>query len=148
MGKVLLIIILLLGGCVSQKPVKRVNLELREVGDSLRVNYKIMVTKDGKASYPISNKILMTGEHIERASVEKGIDGSYEIFVVLDTIGAKKFSGITLLNVGKKLAIILNGELINAPQIMTQITGGTFVIAGNYTKEEAEKLARGLAPQD
>ena len=147
MGKFLLAIVLLLGGCVSEKPVPKVSFELRAVGDSLRVNYKIMVTKDGKSSYPVSNEVLMTGKHIERASVNKTVDGSYEVFVVLDTVGAKQFSDITSVNIGKQLALILDGELISAPKIMTQISGGTFAIAGGFTKVEAEKIARGLAPQ-
>lgn len=147
MGKVLLTIVLLLGGCVSQKPVPKVNLELREVGESLRVNYKIMVTKDEKSSFPVSNKVLMTGESIEKASFAKNDSGTYDVTVFLNKSGAEKFHALTKSLIGKKLAVILDGELLTAPEIMEAISGGTFQISGAFTKDEADKIARGLTPQ-
>ena len=148
MGKVLLAIVLLLGGCVSKKPVPKVNLELREVGDSLRVNYKIMVTKDGKSSYPVSNKVLMTGENIDKAYSQKNDSGAYDVVIHFDSEGAKEFARITEFLVGKKVAIIVGDELMSAPRINEAITGGVAQITGDFSKEEAEKLARGLAPQE
>jgi len=148
MGKILLTIVLLLGGCVSEKPAPTMKLEFREVGDSLRVNYKIMVTKDGKSSYPVSNEVLMSGEYVSEASILKNESGTYGVSITLNSEGTKKFQELTKKLVGKKLAAIIEGDLIIAPKIMEEISGGRFIISGSFTKEEAEKIARGLAPQN
>ena len=59
----------------------------------------------------------------------------------LDRAGAKKFAKVTLDNVGKKLAIILDNKIISAPTINEPITGGNGQISGNFTFQSATDLA-------
>ena len=54
---------------------------------------------------------------------------------------AQKFGRTTTDNVGKRLAIILDGKIISAPSINEPITGGSGVISGNFTFQEATDLA-------
>ncbi|WKZ26124.1 MAG: protein translocase subunit SecD [bacterium] len=54
--------------------------------------------------------------------------------------GSKKFEEITELNIGKPLAIILDGEIVSAPVVNEKISGGTAQISGNFSVEEASQL--------
>lgn len=58
--------------------------------------------------------------------------------------GDKLFGDITGANVGKSLGIFLDGKLISAPTVKTKITGGTAVISGGFTIDEAKALSRRL----
>lgn len=58
--------------------------------------------------------------------------------------GTKLFGDITSKNVGKQLAIFLDGEPISEPVIREAITGGTATISGQFTPTEARDLVRNL----
>lgn len=58
-----------------------------------------------------------------------------------DTRGAKKFGQITQENVGRPFAIVLDEKVISAPVIREPILGGSGVISGNFTTQEAQDLA-------
>ena len=55
--------------------------------------------------------------------------------------GADKFADLTAANVGHKIAILLDGEVLTAPVVNEPITGGKAVITGSRTLEEAKNLA-------
>ena len=59
----------------------------------------------------------------------------------LDRIGAQKFGRATTDNVGKRLAIVLDGKIISAPNINEPITSGKGMISGNFTFQQATDLA-------
>ena len=59
----------------------------------------------------------------------------------LDRLGAQKFGRTTTDNVGKRLAIVLDGKIISAPSINEPITGGSGIISGNFTFQEATDLS-------
>ena len=59
----------------------------------------------------------------------------------LDRVGAKKFGRATTENVGKQLAIILDGKIISAPSIREPIVGGSGQITGNFNFQSATDLA-------
>ena len=59
----------------------------------------------------------------------------------LDRLGAQKFGRATTDNVGKRLAIVLDGEIVSAPNINEPITSGNGMISGNFTFQEATDLA-------
>ena len=59
----------------------------------------------------------------------------------LDRLGSKRFGQATTKNIGKKIAIILDDEAISAPVIQDSITGGSGVISGSFTFQEATDLA-------
>lgn len=55
--------------------------------------------------------------------------------------GAKRFGQVTAENVGRRLAIVLDGKVQSAPQIQEPIPGGEAVITGRFTPQEAADLA-------
>ena len=59
----------------------------------------------------------------------------------LDRVGAKKFGKATSNGVGKRLAIVLDGKIISAPEVREPIIGGNGQISGNFTFQSATDLA-------
>lgn len=59
----------------------------------------------------------------------------------LDTQGARRFGRLTTNNVGRNLAIVLDNEMISAPVLREPITGGSGVISGQFSVQEAQDLA-------
>ncbi|MCW9034056.1 MAG: protein translocase subunit SecD [Rhodospirillales bacterium] len=58
-----------------------------------------------------------------------------------DSLGAKKFGKATQENVNRQIAILLDGKVISAPRINEPILGGSGVISGSFTTQEARDLA-------
>ncbi len=64
-----------------------------------------------------------------------------QVAIEFNNDGAKLFGEITTRNVGKPLAIFLDGQLIEMPTVQEAITGGKAVITGNFTLATAQTLA-------
>ncbi|VDC30549.1 protein translocase subunit SecD [Pseudogemmobacter humi] len=58
-----------------------------------------------------------------------------------DSSGGRRFGDYTANNIGKLFAIVLDNEVISAPQIQTHIAGGAGIITGQFTVEETTELA-------
>jgi preprotein translocase subunit SecD len=58
-----------------------------------------------------------------------------------DAVGAKRFGDATRANVGHRLAIVLDGKVISAPVVRDAILGGSGVISGSFTTQQAQDLA-------
>lgn len=82
---------------------------------------------------------VLTGRELEAAVAE--FDGiNWQIRFELTPEGGEVFGPFTGARVGEPLAIVLDGEVLSAPTIQSQLdTGG--VITGNFTEEEAKQLA-------
>jgi SecD/SecF fusion protein len=90
----------------------------------------------------LKDKTLMTGDTVKTAHVRIG--GTYnEPYVALEFTdrGARLFEKITSDNVGKRLAIVLDGVARSAPVIRERIGGGHAQISGSFTPDEASDLA-------
>ncbi len=89
----------------------------------------------------VYKKTLLTGDRLKEAKV--GIDqyNKPAVSIAFDGEGAKIFDRITAENVGRQLAIILDGTVHSAPRIQDRISGGNAQITGNFTHDEAAKLA-------
>lgn len=88
---------------------------------------------------------LLDGKHFRSATVT--LDPTTNIPIVqiaFDDEGGKIFAKLTKENVGKRLAIFVGGQLVSAPTVQTEITGGTAVITGSQNFEEARRLAQDL----
>jgi len=87
----------------------------------------------------------LTGEHFVQAfmRINQNTFLPY-IEIQFNNEGADLFAEITKRNVNKPLAIFVGGELISAPNVSSEIKGGTAEITGQYTTKEAQELARDL----
>jgi preprotein translocase subunit SecD len=87
----------------------------------------------------------LTGRYITTAQVEyDGQTGRPQIGMVFSSEGGELFAKITKENIGKQLAILLDGVVITAPTIQGEILGGKAQITGQYSVQEANQLARSL----
>jgi preprotein translocase subunit SecD len=80
---------------------------------------------------------IMTGRELRSAQVGRGELGEIFIEFTLTPEGAEIFANHTAANVGKHLTIVLDKEVISSPVINDAITGGSGVITGQFTLEEA-----------
>ncbi len=93
----------------------------------------------------------LTGRYLETASVQfsNGQAGQISnqplVAVKFTEEGAELFGKITKEHTGESLGIFLDGELLSAPNINEPITGGTAVISGDFSIEEAQELAKNLS---
>jgi len=92
----------------------------------------------------------LTGRYLESAALEfaGGTGGQLSneplVSVRFTAEGGDLFEEITRTNVGNQLGIFLDGELLSAPNINEAIPGGTAVISGGFTPDEARALAQNL----
>ena len=97
----------------------------------------------GEDAYFIPTEL--TGKYLKRADVQYGQTGIQALVsLTFDEDGARLFEQITEQNIGKQLAIYLDGFPISAPVVQQKITGGQAQITGNFTLEEARELVRRL----
>ncbi|MEI6861875.1 MAG: protein translocase subunit SecD [Verrucomicrobiota bacterium] len=90
--------------------------------------------------YIVKQRPEMTGDRVAQASVVAGQLVGYEISLRLTDVGAKEFGALTSANVGRNLAIVLDGKLHSAPVIRSPITNGVASISGNFDQREAFDL--------
>ncbi len=87
----------------------------------------------------------LTGGQLERASVVFGQKiGSAQISLKFNPEGAKLLEKITKENLQKEMAIFLDGNLISAPIIQSEIFSGEAQITGDFTPNEAKDLVQNL----
>jgi len=88
----------------------------------------------------------LTGKNLKNASVDYNSQGLGAPFVSLefDAEGAKLFAEITKRNVGKTVAIYLDGQPISTPRVNEEITGGKAQITGDFTLQETKDLVKRL----
>jgi SecD/SecF fusion protein len=83
----------------------------------------------------------LKGDIVKSAFVARGNLGEPMIEFNLTDEGAKKFAEVTRDNVGRRMAIVLDGKLYSAPTIQSPIETGSGQITGHFTPDEAQQLA-------
>jgi preprotein translocase subunit SecD len=91
--------------------------------------------------YLVEKKSRVGGENLVDAKASFDPQEGHAVSFRFDTTGAQKFGKATSENVGKRFAVILDGVVITAPVINTAITGGSGIITGNFSSQEAADLS-------
>lgn len=87
----------------------------------------------------------LTGQYLSKAIVEFDPNtGAALVGLEFTSEGSLIFAKITRENIGKPLAVVLDGAILSAPVIKSEITGGKAQITGNFTPDEAKSLVRNL----
>ncbi len=84
---------------------------------------------------------VMTGDDLKDAKEELGQNKQPLVAIELSDEGAKKFADLTSKNIGRRIAITLDGKELTNPVVQQAITGGKATISGSQTLEEAKDLA-------
>ena len=93
-------------------------------------------SRDGKAP--------LDGGAVTDARVQYGNSGSPEVSMSMNAEGANTWARMTKDNIGRQIAIVLDGMVYSYPTVQSEISGGSSQITGNITLEEAEDLANVL----
>ncbi len=85
---------------------------------------------------------VISGTNVNSASASPNSDGAgFQINFVYDNIGARRFADYTRENIGQLFAIVLDCKIISAPRIQSAITGGSGRITGDFSVDEAVRVA-------
>ncbi len=99
-------------------------------------------TDDPPVPYLIENRVIVSGENLVDAQATFDQQTSEPVVSFrFDSQGATRFGQATQQNVGKLFAIILDDQVVSAPQINEPILGGTGQISGSFTAQTANDLA-------
>ncbi|MEW5724242.1 MAG: hypothetical protein AB1896_14120 [Thermodesulfobacteriota bacterium] len=95
-----------------------------------------------RVPFLLEEKPLMTGVYINRAEavVDKDLDQPY-VLIEFDAEGGELFEKITGYNLGRRLAMVVDGRVLSAPVIQEKIGGGTARLIGGFNLDEAKVLA-------
>ena len=115
---------------------KTANLTFRFVtqNEDDRFGVEKLEFEDGTQEAVVSKRIIISGENLLDAQPKMDTQNNQTIVsFTLDRLGAQKFGRATTDNVGRRLAIVLDGKIISAPSINEPITSGNGMISGNFS---------------
>tara|TARA_Y100000389_G_scaffold86410_1_gene83102 strand:+ start:2544 stop:4088 length:1545 start_codon:yes stop_codon:yes gene_type:complete len=120
---------------------KTAQLNFRLVSENSEFGADKLISENGE-KLNVSKRIIMSGENLIDAQPNiNNQNNEPTVSFTLDRLGAQKFGRATTDNVGKRLAIVLDGEIISAPSINEAITSGSGMISGNFSFQEVTDLA-------
>ena len=129
---------------VYQEGTNRINVDIPDVTDANEILEDLgqpgsLVFQDAEGNDVLSGSDVKTAE----AGIIKQDNGSNDYVVNLSFTdeAAKTFAEVTEANIGKRIAIVYDGEVVSNPTVQTAITGGSCYIEGMASYEEAEQLA-------
>ncbi len=124
---------------------------VKMIGATPSLDFKLVGrTTTGSSTVPSFIDTGLTGRYLDRARLDfsqggtNGLAGEPLVLVDFNADGKALFAKLTTEHVGEQLAIFLDGSLKSEPVIREPITGGTAVISGKFTPEEAKELVRNL----
>ena len=95
--------------------------------------------------YLVRNRADMSGERVVAARASQSqLGGGWEVLLSFDSPGAKQFGDITAAHVNERLAILLDGKVVSAPNLNQPIYGGNAQITGDFNQASATDLATAL----
>lgn len=126
---------------VSVTGQNRIRIEIPGIYDAKDALEAVGKTGELKFIGPDGN-VILTGKDVEDASVGIHPDTSEPLVILkLKSEGAKKFADATSKNIGKRIQIMMDEEVVSAPQVQEAITGGEATITGSEDIEKAKWLA-------
>ncbi len=96
-----------------------------------------VTTTNGRA--PIEGDVVTDAKDLFN-----NLTGSPEVSMTMNSDGARRWAALTKANVGKAIAIVLDGTVYSAPRVNGEISGGQSSISGNFTIEDTKDLANTL----
>ncbi|MDK3156745.1 protein translocase subunit SecD [Kamptonema cortianum] len=91
--------------------------------------------------YVVKIRPEMGGKYVTRAVHSYDNVGQSVVLIEMNEEGSRLFGNVTEQNVGNRLAIVMDGEVKSAPEILSAILGGRCEISGSFTPQEAQELA-------
>ncbi len=137
---------------VTRQGTDKIRVELpsvqnaQEAVETLGATAQLQFTEDAEGA-----KVIMTGDMVKDASAEYGntdskkmAKSSYYISLTLTDEGREKFAEATARLVGKPIYIMMDGNVISAPNVQQAINSESCVITGEFEADEAKALAANI----
>ncbi|MBT3400083.1 MAG: protein translocase subunit SecD, partial [Rhodospirillaceae bacterium] len=96
--------------------------------------------EEGRIPYVVRRTVEVGGDRLVDAQPTFQ-DGQPIVSFRFDAAGGRRFGELTSQNVGRRLAIVLDREVVSAPRIQTAINGGSGIITGRFTPQEVTELS-------
>ncbi len=132
--------LVLLVGCSEQ-----VTMEFRLADDNPGEQLTGMALAGGEETFSLEGDVLFSHDDVTQALV-LGQGTHPFIELTFSEEASARFAQVTEENVGRRVGMIIDGELLSAPIIRAPITQGKAIIEGYFSWEEAERIAAGLCP--
>ncbi|MBU6500976.1 MAG: protein translocase subunit SecD [Patescibacteria group bacterium] len=118
--------------------VKNISDAIKQIGETPLLDFREVEQNGSSTSFIPTN---LTGRYVTGAQLTfDNTTHAPQVSISFNSEGAQIFSEATGRNIGKPLAIFLDNNLIEAPTVQQQITGGQAVITGHFTISEAQQL--------
>ncbi|GAB4218894.1 MAG: protein translocase subunit SecD [Candidatus Microgenomates bacterium] len=124
--------------------IKNINEAIKLIGQTAQLVFMEEKIIDVKQATPTATFVPteLTGKDVKKASVVfSQQDGKPEVALSFNEKGGELFAEITKRNIKKPLAIVIDNQIITAPIVQQEISDGNAVITGNFSVDEAKKLA-------
>ncbi len=133
--------------------VTDINQAIAMIGKTPLLEFRLVHEFPGLSQEEIQKKPIdevfvptgLNGQYLTHATINfDQTTGEHKVELTFNSEGTKLFAKITKDNVGKILAIFLDGQPISTPVIRQEIPSGTAEISGNFTIDDAKILVRNL----
>lgn len=105
---------------------------------------QVLPYQENGGQIAVFRSIIIDGGMLVNATQSYDQQGRPDVAITLDGAGSKRFAKVTQENSGKPFAIIVDNQVISAPNINEPILGGSATISGGFTVESANELAIAL----
>jgi preprotein translocase subunit SecD len=113
---------------------------IRQIGETPLLDFREVEDEGTSTEFIATN---LTGRYISGARLEfNPTTQAPQVAISFNDEGGKIFEQMTAANVGKQIGIFLDGQLIEAPTVQQQISGGQAVITGRFTLTQARELVQ------
>ena len=124
---------------------------VEEIGRTPLLEFKLLDRSGSTEEAGVYVDTGLTGRYLNSAQLQfagqtgqAGLANEPIVAITFNSEGADLFEEITSQNVGEQLAIFLDGGMVSSPRINEAISGGTAVISGGFSPDEARDLAQNL----
>ena len=125
--------------------ISDLNKAIATIGDTPKLEFKLL-EKTGEGEFASTTFINtgLTGEYLKKAVLTYDNLGKPSVLINFNDTGRDLFANLTKANIGKQIAIILDGNVVSAPTVQDAITTGQATISGNFKAKEAKDLVERL----
>lgn len=114
---------------------------ISQLKDEVKGKAGLAISTDDEGAVYLLGKVYVTGKSLVDAKATYDNIGRPVVSLEFDKEGSKLFEEATAANVGKQIAIVLDGKVISAPVVQERISGGRAQISGRFTAKAAQRLA-------
>jgi preprotein translocase subunit SecD len=143
------VILAFLGGLIATQPAEasdkpKITFEIRRAETEPGPGLTETNVQGSKQKVYLHREAALTRTDIAGALVTEEKGQPRAVSIRLTKEGSKKIAQLTQRHLNKPLAILVNGQVISAPVVRSKITGENILLTGNFTNEEAERIAVAL----